>query len=305
MESIIDVLAEHGGIATRRQLIDRGITGMQLSVAVKLGEIGRVRRAHYATHDVDLDRRAAVRVGGRLGCRSALAAMGLWSGLSGGCVHVSLPHNAARLRTRSPLSVTDRPGADEVVMPDRFGVPVRLHWCDGRFGHRRDDESAWRVDVRTALAEMAGCADRRDIRAAFESAVHAGSLTLDEAQLLVDRASDPEAEPMHLSARSGSGAESHLVEELIEQGLAFEQQVDLEGVGRVDFLVDGCLVVEIDGYRFHRTRRQFEFDRQRDAAALRLGLPTLRIPARVLLRHPDRASAMLRDAIAGVRALRA
>ena len=56
---------------------------------------------------------------------------------------------------------------------------------------------------------------------------------------------------------------------------------------RVDFLfVASRLVVETDGYRFHRTRRAFERDRERDAILARAGYRTLRFTHRQLTREP-------------------
>ena len=63
---------------------------------------------------------------------------------------------------------------------------------------------------------------------------------------------------------------------------------------RVDFLFAASgLVVETDGYRYHRTRRAFERDRERDAILARAGYRTLRFTHRQLTREP----AMVADTI--------
>jgi len=289
LPNIIDQL---GGIATRRQLLARGFTGSQLTAAVRAGVIRRVRQGHYALPDADVERLAAVRLGGRLGCLSATKSFGLWAG-SEECVHVTLPANASRLRTNVPLRHRDVAVA---LTPDRFRLPVVLHWRDIPVG-RRVAGSAWRVDLVTALADVASCASRRDVRATFESAIHAGRIELSDAQRLLDAVLPPHEVPMVLSAVSGSGAESHFIEELVTQGLKFRQQVAFSGVGYVDFLVAGRLVVEVDGYEFHSSKEQFEADRGRDAVILGRGYPTLRLPARVVLEQPDLAAEMLRNAI--------
>ena len=289
LPNIIDQL---GGIATRRQLLARGFTGSQLTAAVRAGVIRRVRQGHYALPDADVERLAAVRLGGRLGCLSATKSFGLWAG-SEECVHVTLPANASRLRTNVPLRHRDVAVA---LTPDRFRLPVVLHWRDIPVG-RRVAGSAWRVDLVTALADVASCASRRDVRATFESAIHAGRIELSDAQRLLDAVLPPHEVPMVLSAVSGSGAESHFIEELVTQGLKFRQQVAFSGVGYVDFLVAGRLVVEVDGYEFHSSKEQFEADRGRDAVLLGRGYPTLRLPARVVLEQPDLAAEMLRNAI--------
>jgi very-short-patch-repair endonuclease len=54
------------------------------------------------------------------------------------------------------------------------------------------------------------------------------------------------------------------------------------------------LVVEVDGYRFHRARHAFEADRRRDAELLLAGIRTLRITHRRLAEDETRVVASLR-----------
>lgn len=76
--------------------------------------------------------------------------------------------------------------------------------------------------------------------------------------------------------RSGSLPESLMRVALLAAGLAVETQVGLHGVGRVDLLVEGLVVVEVDGFAFHSDRAAFAEDRRRDRAIQALGLPVLR-----------------------------
>ena len=63
---------------------------------------------------------------------------------------------------------------------------------------------------------------------------------------------------------------------------------------RVDFLFAASrLVVETDGYRYHRTRRAFERDRERDAILARAGYRTLRFTHRQLTRRPAEVAATI------------
>lgn len=59
-------------------------------------------------------------------------------------------------------------------------------------------------------------------------------------------------------------------------GFAAEPGVVLPWVGEVDLLVEGVLIIEIDGYDSHRVRPQFRKDRSRDRNSLVLGLPSSR-----------------------------
>jgi very-short-patch-repair endonuclease len=58
------------------------------------------------------------------------------------------------------------------------------------------------------------------------------------------------------------------------------------------------LIVELDGYASHRTRRAFEGDRRRDAAHLLLDLRTLRVTDRWLSREPDDLERTVKELLA-------
>lgn len=55
------------------------------------------------------------------------------------------------------------------------------------------------------------------------------------------------------------------------------------------------LIVELDGYQVHRTRKAFEADRRRDAEHLLRGLHTLRVTAHWLTREPDDLERTLKE----------
>lgn len=69
---------------------------------------------------------------------------------------------------------------------------------------------------------------------------------------------------------------------LVTAGLKVREQVWERGVGRVDFVVEEAVVVEVDGWEFHQSRDAFERDRARDRELLARGLPVLRFTAREL-----------------------
>jgi very-short-patch-repair endonuclease len=292
---VSDVLTRLGGIATRDQLTAAGIRGAEISVAVAEQRARRIRRAHYASPGALASAVSAVRIGGRLGCVSAAATLGIWTN-DDGRVHVSLPANAARLRTNRALLASAEP-----LTSDRQLLEVDLHWVDAPVGTRPSDESAWRVPLRRALAQIAACRPRLEVLAAFESAVNARHLSLADAQRLVDDSAPQRLGRLALSGLDGSGAETYLADEFRLLGIAFAQQVPFARVGFVDFLVEGCLVVEVDGFGFHSGRAEFRRDRARDRVMLRNGFPTLRIPADEVLADA-RAAAL--EVMAAVVALR-
>jgi very-short-patch-repair endonuclease len=58
------------------------------------------------------------------------------------------------------------------------------------------------------------------------------------------------------------------------------------------------LIVEVDGYAFHRTRRAFEKDRRRDADLVAAGYRTIRVTWTQLTAEPERVAARLGAALA-------
>jgi len=54
-------------------------------------------------------------------------------------------------------------------------------------------------------------------------------------------------------------------------GVKVRAQVKIDGVGRVDLVVDDCLVVQCDGKRHHSNQYIYEQDRRRDLALRDLG----------------------------------
>ncbi len=68
---------------------------------------------------------------------------------------------------------------------------------------------------------------------------------------------------------------------------------------RLDFAFpDARVAIEVDGYRFHATRKRFDGDRARDRAALRAGWRIVRVTWSDLEQRPDDVLATLVQLIA-------
>jgi very-short-patch-repair endonuclease len=73
----------------------------------------------------------------------------------------------------------------------------------------------------------------------------------------------------------------------------------------VNALIEGCevdmswpdssLIVELDSWRYHRTRRSFEGDRRRDAKLQRARYRTLRVTDRWLITDPNGVATTVLD----------
>lgn len=131
--------------------------------------------------------------------------------------------------------------------------------------------------------------------AMVDSALHGRHLRADGVAALAG------ALPSHLAAvvamadgRCESGIESVACYLLRLAGLRVEPQVVIEGVGRVDLLVEGRLIIELDGRLWHDDRTAFARDRRRDASAAAARYRTLRFDyVQVLFDWPSVLAAVL------------
>jgi very-short-patch-repair endonuclease len=66
---------------------------------------------------------------------------------------------------------------------------------------------------------------------------------------------------------AGSGTESIFRYRMAAMGVRMRSQVEIDGIGRVDFLIGDRLIVEIDSHEHHGSRAQRIRDLDRDAVA--------------------------------------
>jgi very-short-patch-repair endonuclease len=257
-----------GKIASKQQLVERGLSGFDLTTAVRKGEIRRIRRAHYATPGAAPDGVLAVRVGGRLAGPTAARSYGLWGGFDDR-LHVVLSKNASRLRTNYAPSVSD------TLSPDSSSRELVLHWASRPLGHAE----CWRVSPAETLREMVEWSDRetaiacldtaRSILQFTDSSLRETLSSLATADRLIGVRSQP---------GSDAGTESVVRQRLLRVGVEVDQQVTITSVGRVDMVVRGTrIVIEVDGKSFHAKEDAFENDRRRDAILAALGYVVIRL----------------------------
>jgi very-short-patch-repair endonuclease len=70
-------------------------------------------------------------------------------------------------------------------------------------------------------------------------------------------------------------------------GCSFDVQVRIDGVGRVDFVVDGWLIIECDSEAHHAGWAERRRDLRRDQAAAARGFVTYRPIAEDIMWNPD------------------
>lgn len=258
-----------GGLARGARLQEYGVSRMQLSKAVRSGSIERLRPGVFATAGLGSPAREAARHGGALTCAEALRQHGVWViAEQDGPPHVWLGR-----RGRAHTHV---------------GCRCTSHYFRGRtaFGT---------VDVETALVHLHRCEGDESFFASFESAWRLGKLSR-AARTRIRDALPAYARWLIDIARhdADSGLESLLRLRLHVLGISLDCQVVIKGVGKVDFVIGGRLILEADGKENHEEPGKRHKDLRRDAAASHLGYETLRFDyAQLVHDWPSVQSAVL------------
>jgi very-short-patch-repair endonuclease len=85
----------------------------------------------------------------------------------------------------------------------------------------------------------------------------------------------------------------------VDAGFHVETQVRIDGVGRVDFLLEGVLVVEVDGDAYHSSRRERTRDQRRNNMAIAGGYLLLRYRYEDIMFNREGVLAQVRSVLAG------
>lgn len=244
-----------------RALAEQGLSRHAVTRLIGDGVLLRLRNGRYVPSHMHRDLIAVGRIGGRLDCLSLLTAIGVF------------------VRIAPPLHAQFDPATTR--LPPRPGVVA--HW-------RRSaaPPTSLAADLIEALAQACRCQAPRDAVATLDSAWHHG--LIDEEGVGAVFARLPRryrSVRAQLDPRSESGAETLMRLLLRGLGVDVQVQVQVDGVGRVDLIVDGWLIVECDSRAFHEGWEAQKRDRARDLAAAALGYTTIRpIAEDIMYRMP-------------------
>lgn len=255
----------------RSELIRLGWTDRELKRAVAEGRLLKPRANAYLLPGTDPDLIDACALGGRLTCVSELARHGVFV-LERETLHLHF-HEARDLAPKTSRR-------------------MRRHWGRPR---RAPHPSALALELFDALRESVRCQTPRAAIATLDSVLHLGLLQADDLDELF--ATLPRRYGVIRSLvdeRCESGPESLLRLILRTLGVSFEVQVIIPRVGRVDFVVDGWLIVECDSFEHHSSWEAQRRDRRRDQAAATLGYATYRpIAEDIMWRSADVQAALV------------
>jgi hypothetical protein len=241
--------AQHGVVA-RAQLVEVGLTRREIGEWVVSGRLIRLHRGVYAVGHERLRAQgrwmAAVLASGDGAVLSHQDAAALWElrQVGSGAIHVTVPGHAGRKR-RAGIRLHRSSTLAENDVTTREGIPV--------------------TTVERTIIDLARVV-RRDV---LEEVLHGAG-----ERGIVDFAPLRAANPASLKALLGA-YDPAPTRSALER--AFLRICSDHGIERpeVNAIVEGYLVdfvwrerkliVEVDGYRFHRAPSRFESDRERDA----------------------------------------
>jgi very-short-patch-repair endonuclease len=240
MNKLDTTLRRLGGIADRRELRTLGVSDHELTDAVRLGTVARLRRGWYSVLEPSDPRHRARALGGRLTGASALRFHGGWM-WSDPPLSISVPSNASRLPPR-PEGVR--------AHYDRRAVTAR--------GGRAE------VDLRDALTTALGEVAFEDAVALLDWSLHAGLLdSFDRLEALNRLPRYASRIGEWVDDECQSFLESVVRTRLRVVGHSTVTQTPLPNGQWIDIVVDGVVGLELDSKTFHAS--SFESDRRKDA----------------------------------------
>jgi very-short-patch-repair endonuclease len=282
--------AQHGVVA-RRQLLEGGMPASRIRSWIAGGRLVRRHRGVYTMGHALLAREgawmAAVLACGAEAVLSHRSAAALWD---------------IRPPTGGDVDVTVRLGG-----PRTPGVGIRPHQSGlavDRFS--TDCDGIPVTTVAWTLLDLAAVLPAHQLRRAVEQAerLEVFDLRAVEAALAAAprRSGSPALRALladmkdHGVTRTRSDVEAAMLQLCLDHGLPRPQVNRYDNGREVDFRWPAQrLIVEVDGWQFHRSRRAFVTDRARDRAALATGWRVARFPATEVERAPGAVAAELRD----------
>ncbi|WP_062387808.1 type IV toxin-antitoxin system AbiEi family antitoxin domain-containing protein [Demequina iriomotensis] len=241
------------GVARYKDLVTAGVPLNRIRDQVAAGRILRPHRGVYALPTADPIDVAAALFRAEPCCISVLARAGIPVVPRAAKPHLALPDDRS----------LGRPGLRDLDA-------AVFHWCD-----RYTREAMRRVPVAIDVASR--CLELPGLLAAADAALRAGKMS--RAQIRAFRTAPVATRAWlakHADARSESPLESVTRAALIEGGFNFDLQVQILGVGRVDFVVERRLVIECDGFAFHSDKESHAEDLRRGRALTTQSIPHLR-----------------------------
>ena len=257
------IAARQHGVVSISQLLEAGLSPTAIRGRVQAGRLHRVHRGVYAVGHPGITNEgrwmAAVLASGHGAMLSHRSAAELWRLLKprGGIVEVSLPSRTGR-RRRPGILLHRRPSLTAESTTSRLGIPV--------------------TTSAQTISDLQSTAPPHEVRQAIRQAAVLGL------RLPPDMTPD----------RTRSELERTFLRLCRHHELPTPEVNVRVGPLTVDFLWrERRLIVETDGYRFHRGRFAFEDDRNRGLKLSLRGFEVIHLSYRQVTKSPEKVAAML------------
>ena len=248
-----------GSVARTATLRNAGFSDRHIRVAVGSGQIRRLRHGVVALPGAAPDLVSAVLANGLLSCGSATTHHRLWRLHEPAALHLLCRHGAAK----------------DVVVHRETVVPHDVPW-----------PVAGLTDV---LLHGLRCLPEVEAAIMVESALLQGRTTLAYLSGHLPGNRNGAARRVLDLVDGTAGSPIEVVARLLfrSEGIFVQTQVDLPGIGIVDFLLEGFLIVELDG-ETHLQPRQVKKDRLRNNASTLDGYAVLRYGYAQVVYNPQK-----------------
>lgn len=256
---VTEYLKYAGSVARTATLLQAGFTERTIRSTLASGQAVRLRHGVVALHDAQPDLVAAVLANGLLCCASAAPHHRLWRLHAPERLHLLCRHGAA-------AGVVVHRGS---VVPPDFPRPV--------------------AGLTDSLLHALRCLPAVEAAVMVESALVQGRTTLGYlGQRLPGNRNGGARSVLELVDGTADSAVEVVARLLFRsEGIYTQTQVDLPGIGIVDFLLEGFLIVEIDGST-HLEARQVKKDRLRNNASTLTGYAVLRYGYQDVVYNPQK-----------------
>jgi very-short-patch-repair endonuclease len=288
---IASLAAEQFGVVARGQLREVGLTESGIARRVDAGRLHRVRRGVYSVGHPVLGRHArllaAVLSCGPGAVLSHASAAALWGLRPSDAAYIDVTVFGPSRRRGAGLRVhrARRLGADEIAT--HAGIPVTsvARTILDLAPTLRDDRALGRILDRAEVLQTIDVTSLVAVAGAHPGHPGAGRLR----RALAEHTPGP---------LTRSDLEERLLALCRNRGLPRPRVNHFVAGLEVDFLfAEQRVVVEADGWAYHRSRAAFERDRARDAALALAGYRVLRFTDRQVEREPATVAAAIAAAL--------
>jgi very-short-patch-repair endonuclease len=290
---VAEVAARQRALISRRQLLALGIESSMITRALRRGRLHRMHQGIYSLVPLAALPRLASELAAVLACgdRALLAA-----------------HAAAATWGVRPSFTGD---VDVIVIGTDYGrkrAGIRVHrveWLDPRDVRRYQGIPI--TSPARALLDLASDLSERELERALDEALIKRLVSHAAIGAVLDAYPHRRgaarlralADPGRPTTQTRSGGEEALLALLRKADFPAPEVNARVGNYTADFVWrEQKVIVELDGYDYHRGRAAFERDHERDAEHQRMGYLVIRVTARQLAREPEAILVRIATALA-------